>query len=130
MPAPISVPSPTRTGRSLFIARARSKAPLPRKKFEVGQWAIAAPLACSALQLGLLQPDAVAEHRAVAAQAMVIVDVEIVAAIGEQFPDPGDLVPVLGDVGLHQALGMLRHSPPAAASCSGELVPAKRGVMA
>ena len=52
-----------------------------------------------------------AEHRALPAQAMVIVDVEIVGMIGEQSPDPGDLVRVLGDMGLHQALGMLAPQP-------------------
>ena len=60
-----------------------------------------------ALQLRLVQPDAMAEHRTLAAQAVVVVDVEIVGALGKQLPDPGDLVPVLGDGCLHQALGML-----------------------
>ena len=57
-----------------------------------------------ALQLGVLQPDAVAEHGAPAAQSVVIVDVEIIAPIGEQLLDPGDFVRRLGEMGLHQAV--------------------------
>ena len=84
-----------------------------------------------ALQLGLLEPDAMAEHGALAAQAMVIVDVEIACAVGEQLLDPGDLG--LGSPRYASASGSRRcsrHSAPAGASCSGELDPAKRGVMA
>ena len=83
-----------------------------------------------ALQLGLVEPDAVAEHRARAAQAVMIVDVEIVPPVGEQFPDPGHLVLRLGDVGLHEAVGMLAPQSAGGASCSAVLVRAKRGVMA
>ena len=60
-----------------------------------------------ALQLRLLEPDAVTEHGARAAQAVVIVDVEIAAAVGEQLLDPGDLGLGLRDMRLHQAVAVL-----------------------
>ena len=60
-----------------------------------------------ALQLRLLEPDAVAEHGARPAQAVVIVDVEIAAPVGEQLLDPGDLGLGLRDMRLHQAVAVL-----------------------
>ena len=60
-----------------------------------------------ALQLIVAQPDAMTEHRAPAAEPVMIVDVEIVPALGEQFLDPGDFGLSLRDVRLHQAIGMV-----------------------
>jgi hypothetical protein len=42
VPAPISVPIPTWTGRFLSFASRKRNRPLPRNKFEVGQCAIEA----------------------------------------------------------------------------------------
>ncbi len=39
-----------------------------------------------ALQFVVAQPDAVAEHGAFPAETVVVVDVEIGTALGEQFP--------------------------------------------
>ena len=69
------------------------------------------------MHLGFVQPDAVPEDGTLAAQAMVVVDIEIVPSIGEQFLDPGDLVPRLGDMGLHQAVAVFPPQRP----CGGEL---------
>ncbi len=60
-----------------------------------------------ALQLVVAQPDAVAEHRTLAAKSVVFVDIEIAGALGEQFLDPRDLGLGLRHVCLHQAVGML-----------------------
>jgi len=47
VPAPISVPRPTWIGRFLSLATRRRNSPLPRNRFEVGQWAIEASRSCT-----------------------------------------------------------------------------------
>ena len=54
-----------------------------------------------ALALVVAQVHAMGEHRARADQLVVVVDIEIALALGEQFLDPLDLLAVLGQVGVH-----------------------------
>ncbi len=60
----------------------------------------AARVAAAELLLG--QVDPVRQHRAPSDQSVVIVDVEVVPALGKQRGGPFDLALVLGDVRLHQ----------------------------
>ena len=53
------------------------------------------------------QMDCVAIDAARAKQAMRLVGVEIVAGVGKEVVDPRDLFALLGEVGLHQAVGVL-----------------------
>ena len=107
VPAPMSVPRPTWTGRRGSRASRRRNSPLPRNRFEVGQCASAVPVAWQRSNSDSSEMHAVGQHRAPADQAVVVVDVEIVAPLREELPHPGDLVEGLRDVGLHEHLGML-----------------------
>ena len=75
----------------------------------------------AARKLALAEMHAVREHRAPAGQAVVGIDVEIVAPLGKQLRHPRDLVPVLGDVGLHEHVRDARatgcRQAPAARAC-------------
>ncbi len=53
-----------------------------------------------------------AEQRARTEQAVVVVDVEVVEALREQFRDPRDLVELLGDVALAPGVGILGEKRP------------------
>ena len=55
--------------------------------------------------LAVAQVDGVAVDRAFAQEALRLVGVEVVAGLGEEVADPGDLVQLFGKVGLHQAVG-------------------------
>ncbi len=54
-----------------------------------------------ALAFVVAQVHAVGEHRARADQAVVVVDVQVALALGEQLAHPFDLLAVLGEVGMH-----------------------------
>ena len=58
-------------------------------------------------EFGLREPDAMAEHGAPADQTVMVIDVEEVLPLRKKLGDEGDLVAVLGDVGLHIQLRML-----------------------
>ena len=77
VPPPTSVPRPTVTGRAESFVRAISKRPLPMKKFDVGQWAIFAPVSVEAAQLPFRQMDAVAINRSLIQQAVTLVNVGV-----------------------------------------------------
>src|SRR4029450_2274491 len=61
----------------------------------------------AALEGAFVQPYAVREHCATPGEAVMGVDVEIVAPLREQLHRPGDLGVVLGDVGLYERVGVL-----------------------
>ncbi len=52
--------------------------------------------------------DAVRQDGTGAEQTVVVVDVEVAVAVGEEGADPGDLVAVLRDVGVHEGGGVGR----------------------
>jgi hypothetical protein len=101
-PPPVSVASPTRR-------RARnpmSKRPEPMKVLEVGQWTSGRADLRQAVDLARLQVDGVAIEAVRTQQPVRLVGVEVVARLRVERLDPGDLVGLLGDMGLHQAVGM------------------------
>ncbi len=77
------------------------------KVFEVGQWTRLAPASTSRSRLALGQVDRVAVDGAFAQQALRLVGVEVVARLREEVLHPGDLVGLFGQMGLHQAVGIL-----------------------
>ena len=80
------------------------------------------PAGMQALQLGLLQPDAVAEHRALAAAARGVRRRRDSPALGEQLLIQATSCRFSAMWVCIRQSGCSRHSAPAAASCSGELV--------
>src|SRR5207248_2190166 len=60
----------------------------------------------TAAKLMLRKPDAVPVDRASTQQPMVVVDVEIVFALGVELANPLYFAPVLGDMRLDEAVGM------------------------
>ena len=88
VPAPMSVPSPTWTGRSGSFALSISNRPLPRNRFEVGQCEIDVPVSWQRAHSRSVEVDAVARHRAAARAAVVVVDVEIARRAPGTAPSP------------------------------------------
>jgi hypothetical protein len=69
-------------------------------------------------EFGLREPDAMAEHGAPADQTVMVIDVEEVLPLRKELGDEGDLVAVLGDVGLHIQLRMKKFSRPTPKTCA------------
>ena len=63
------------------------------------------------------QVDRVAVDRAFAQKTLGLIGIQIIAGLGEQVANPGNLVRLFGKVGLHQAVGVLAPERPQ----SGEL---------
>ena len=61
--------------------------------------------------VGVVEPDAVRQHRALVQQPGAVVDIEVAARLGEQLGHPGDLGAVLGHMRLHVEAGHLGHQP-------------------
>src|SRR5262249_6885988 len=61
----------------------------------------------AALEGAFVQPYAVRKHCATPGEAVMGIDVEIVAPLREQLHRPGDLGVVFGDVGLYERVGVL-----------------------
>ena len=85
----------------------------------------------TAFEFRLVQMHAVGQHRAPADQAVMGVDVEIVAPLRIELLHPGDLVERSPRCGSARAPRDARaRARPPCSSCSGVLDPAKRGVIA
>jgi hypothetical protein len=82
-----------------------------------------------AVDLARLKVDGVAVEAVRAQKPVRLVGVEVVAGLRVERPDPGDLVGLFGDMGLHQAVGMLGPERAQASSCASVEVGEKRGVM-
>ena len=81
--------------------------------------------------VGIVEPDAVGQHRARVQQAVALVDVEVAARLGEQLGHPAHLVAGSRPRGSAcTGPSRLASSRPAMASCASLLVGAKRGVTA
>ena len=76
-------------------------------RLEVGQKAAIEPRRRQPLQFGLGKMDAMAEQRARPEQAVAVVDVGVARRLRVEPPGGRDLVVVLGEMGLHVAIGML-----------------------
>ena len=72
----------------------------------VGQKAMPAPAAAMRAERPVAHMDAMGEDRARPDQAETVVDVEIVAGLGEALGDERDLARIFGQVGVHQHVGM------------------------
>ena len=106
--------------------------PLPRNRFDDGLCAICAPARGSAARSASSSQMPCAKHAAFACSRPARrVDVEVAARLGEQLAHPG--APRRGSRprgSACRALGSAAQRRPAIASCSGELVGAKRTVTA
>src|SRR5208282_5988791 len=65
------------------------------------------PGVMAAPELAFGEPNAMAVDRAPAKQPVMVVYVEVTLALRKERPNPGHLLPVFGDVRLHEAIGML-----------------------
>ena len=72
----------------------------------------ARPRLDQARQLAVGEVDRVGEDRPRPEAAGAVVDVDVVARLGEQARDLRDLAAVLGDVGLPPGAGRARRAPP------------------
>jgi hypothetical protein len=125
-PPPVSVASPIRS-----LGSEPAHVEEPRADEGVGGRAVdeAAPTSRQAVDLARLEVDGVAVEAVWPEKPVRLVGVEVVAGLGVEAADPGDLVGLFGDVGLHQAVGCSAQSAPSASSCAGVEVGEKRGVM-
>jgi hypothetical protein len=68
-------------------------------------------------------------HQAPSPRSPNLVDIGVVARLGVELGDPGDLVVLFGEMGLHQAVGVLGPERAERFELRAVEVGAKRGVM-
>ena len=76
--------------------------------FDVGQWIREASRFGDPGTLSWFQMDCMAEHRTRADQPVTFVCIQIIARLGVEVVDPGNLVDLFAEVRLHQTVRVFR----------------------
>ena len=94
-------------GTAWITCRAQRKQATAEEQVRGGTMRERGAAGVAAFEFRFVQMHSVREHRAPTSQAVVSVDVEIIAPLREQLHHPRNLIVLLSDMGLHESPGVL-----------------------